>query len=129
MEQAHTWRGEEEVKTSLNANVYARFFFYFVGRDTIECVVEFRIDNRTIKRVTLKKNCYLRATRCDITLPLADKTCLLLRIRWTDQTCFHFASNRAPQTCLCANLLAHSSILFMTSDKYFKIVLGPNLSD
>ena len=55
MEQAHTWREEEEVNTSSKANVYAMGFFYFAGRDTIKCVVEFRIDNRTIKRETLKK--------------------------------------------------------------------------
>ena len=44
MKQAHTWREDEEVKTSPKAKIYARVF-YFAGQDAIEYVVRFRIDS------------------------------------------------------------------------------------
>jgi predicted nuclease of restriction endonuclease-like RecB superfamily len=56
MMQAHTWKEEREKQNlKLNGKVYARDFA-FTGRDAIQCVVGFRIDNRTIKRETLKSN-------------------------------------------------------------------------
>ena len=58
MMQAHTWKEEREKQNpmmKLNGKVYARDFA-FTDRDAIECVVGFRIDNRTIKRETLKSN-------------------------------------------------------------------------
>jgi hypothetical protein len=36
MEQAHTWREEEEIKASSKAKVYARGF-YFADQDAIVC--------------------------------------------------------------------------------------------
>lgn len=42
----------KKIKTSPKAKVYVTGFV-FAGRDTMECVVGFRIDNHTIMRETL----------------------------------------------------------------------------
>lgn len=43
MEQARTWREEEEMKTRLKEKVYACYSLHCTDQDTIECVAKFRI--------------------------------------------------------------------------------------
>ena len=43
---------KREKQNGLKAKVYGRAF-YFAGQDAIECMIEFRINNRTIKRGNL----------------------------------------------------------------------------
>jgi len=43
---------EKNKMHGLKAKVYGRAF-YFIGQDAIECMIEFRINNRTIKRGNL----------------------------------------------------------------------------
>ena len=59
---SHLQKNKEKTKplVELKAKVYARDSC-FAGRDTIECVVGFRIDSRTIKRGALKLN---RLSKC-----------------------------------------------------------------
>ena len=40
MEQSHTWREDEEVKTSPKSKMYVKVFV-FAGRDAMECVVRY----------------------------------------------------------------------------------------
>jgi hypothetical protein len=40
MEQSHTWREAEEVKTSPKSKVYVKGFV-FPGRDAVECLVRY----------------------------------------------------------------------------------------
>ena len=69
MEQAHTRRGEQEVKNKLERQMYMLGVFHFTSCNVIECVVEFMIDSRTILRWgTLTLNSYLSVTRCELTV-------------------------------------------------------------